>query len=101
MKQRLIQLALAAVALSAPVAVIGVAGAQSTKPAAMCSAGQPVNANAASDAVLLKLPGVGPRILKEIKEYRPYKNVTGFRREIGKYLKGAALEKLVACVYVK
>ena len=100
MKKRLMQLTLATLALTAPLVVVGVANAQSTK-AAVCSVGKPVNANTASDAMLLKLPGVGPRILNEIKEYRPYKNVAVFRRDIGKYLKGAALEKLVACVYVK
>lgn len=100
MNKHLARTALTALALAAPLAV-GLGSAQTAAKSAACSVGAPVNANAATDAQLLKLPGVGPRILKEIKEYRPYKNVAVFRKEIGKYMKGAALDKLVACVYVK
>jgi predicted DNA-binding helix-hairpin-helix protein len=45
----------------------------------------PVNLNTASDADILSIPGVGQRMLREFKEYRPYKNIEQFRREIGKY----------------
>ena len=46
----------------------------------------PVNLNTASDADILSIPGVGQRMLREFKEYRPYKNIEQFRREIGKYV---------------
>lgn len=46
----------------------------------------PVNLNTASDADILSIPGLGPRMLHEFKEYRPYKNIEQFRREIGKYV---------------
>jgi DNA uptake protein ComE-like DNA-binding protein len=46
----------------------------------------PVNLNTASDADILTIPGVGPRMLHEFKEYRPYKSVEQFRREIGKHV---------------
>jgi DNA uptake protein ComE-like DNA-binding protein len=46
----------------------------------------PINLNTASDADILSIPGMGQRMLGEFKEYRPYKAMTQFRREIGKYV---------------
>ena len=46
----------------------------------------PVNLNTASDADILSIPGLGQRMLREFKEYRPYKAIQQFRREIGKYV---------------
>jgi DNA uptake protein ComE-like DNA-binding protein len=46
----------------------------------------PINLNTASDEDILSIPGVGPRLLHEFKEYRPYKSIEQFRREIGKYV---------------
>ena len=46
----------------------------------------PMNLNTASDAALLSIPGLGDRMLREFKEYRPYVAMEQFRREIGKYV---------------
>jgi DNA uptake protein ComE-like DNA-binding protein len=46
----------------------------------------PINLNTASDADILTIPGLGQRMLHEFKEYRPYKEMAQFRREIGKYV---------------
>jgi DNA uptake protein ComE-like DNA-binding protein len=46
----------------------------------------PINLNSASDADILSIPGMGQRMLGEFKEYRPYKAMQQFRREIGKYV---------------
>jgi DNA uptake protein ComE-like DNA-binding protein len=46
----------------------------------------PINLNTASDEDILSIPGIGKRMLHEFKEYRPYKNIEQFRREIGKYV---------------
>ncbi len=46
----------------------------------------PINLNTASDADILSIPGVGPRMLHEFDEYRPYQAIEQFRREIGKYV---------------
>jgi DNA uptake protein ComE-like DNA-binding protein len=46
----------------------------------------PINLNAASDEDMLGIPGMGKRMLHEFKEYRPYKNMEQFRKEIGKYV---------------
>ena len=46
----------------------------------------PIDLNTASDADILTIPGLGSRMLHEFKEYRPYKAIDQFRREIGKYV---------------
>ena len=46
----------------------------------------PINLNTATDAEILTIPGMGNRMLHEFKEYRPYKSIEQFRREIGKYV---------------
>ena len=46
----------------------------------------PINLNTASDEDILSIPGLGNRMLREFKEYRPYPNIEKFRREIGKYV---------------
>jgi predicted DNA-binding helix-hairpin-helix protein len=46
----------------------------------------PINLNTASDADILTIPGMGNRMLREFKEYRPYRSIEQFRREIGKYV---------------
>jgi DNA uptake protein ComE-like DNA-binding protein len=46
----------------------------------------PIDLNTASDADILTIPGLGNRMLREFKEYRPYKTMDQFRREIGKYV---------------
>ena len=59
----------------------------------------PINLNTASDADILSIPGMGQRMLHEFKEYRPYKAIQQFRREIGKYVDDkevARLERYVA-----
>jgi len=58
----------------------------------------PINLNTASDEDILSIPGMGKRMLREFKEYRPYKNIEQFRKEIGKYVdkkEGARLERYV------
>ena len=46
----------------------------------------PIHLNTASDEDILTIPGLGSRMLREFKEYRPYKNIEQFRKEIGKYV---------------
>ena len=46
----------------------------------------PIKLNTASDEDILSIPGLGQRMLHEFKEYRPYRNIEQFRREIGKYV---------------
>jgi DNA uptake protein ComE-like DNA-binding protein len=46
----------------------------------------PLNLNSATDQEILAIPGIGNRMLREFKEYRPYRSMEQFRREIGKYI---------------
>ncbi len=54
----------------------------------------PVKLNTASDEEILTIPGVGPRLLHEFKEYRPYDSIEQFRREIGKYVSEEEVSRL-------
>lgn len=46
----------------------------------------PVNLNTATDEDILTIPGAGPRMVREFKEYRPWKTQAQFEKEIGKYV---------------
>jgi len=54
----------------------------------------PVNLNTATDEHILTIPGIGPKMLHEFKEYRPYQNLDQFRREIGKYVNAKEVARL-------
>jgi DNA uptake protein ComE-like DNA-binding protein len=61
----------------------------------------PMDLNTASDEDLLTIPGLGNRMLREFKEYRPYKGIEQFRREIGKYVKPPEVARLERYIEVK
>jgi DNA uptake protein ComE-like DNA-binding protein len=46
----------------------------------------PVNLNTATDEDILSIPGAGARMVKEFKEYRPWKSKEQFDKEIAKYV---------------
>ena len=54
----------------------------------------PIDLNTATDADILTIPGLGNRMLHEFKEYRPYKSIEQFRREIGKYVDAKEVARL-------
>ena len=54
----------------------------------------PLDLNKASDADLMTIPGLGNRMLREFKEYRPYDGIERFRREIGKYVSKEEVARL-------
>lgn len=60
-----------------------------------------INLNTATDAELMSIPGMGPRMLREFKEYRPYKSIEQFRREIGKYVDKAEVARFEQYVTIK
>ena len=60
----------------------------------------PIRLNTASDEDILSIPGVGRRMLHEFKEYRPYKAIEQFRREIGKYVDDGEVARLERYVTV-
>jgi len=60
-----------------------------------------ININTATDAEILAIPGMGPRMLHEFKEYRPYTSIEQFRREIGKYVDKAEVARLEQYITIK
>lgn len=46
----------------------------------------PVNLNTSTDEDILSIPNAGPRMVREFKEYRPWKSKEQFEKEIGKYV---------------
>ena len=53
-----------------------------------------LNLNTASKEEILLIPGVGNRMLHEFEEYRPYKALALFHREIDKYVDDKELARL-------
>ena len=61
----------------------------------------PIDLNTATDADFMTIPGLGPRMLREFKEYRPYKSIEQFRKEIGKYVDAKEVARLERYVTIK
>lgn len=59
-----------------------------------------LNLNSASDEEILMIPGIGNRMLREFKEYRPYKALAVFKREMGKYVKPEEVDRMAGYVFV-
>ena len=62
---------------------------------------KPIDINAASGEEILLIPGVGRRMRHEFEEYRPYRSVEQFRREIGKYVDRDELARLERYVAIR
>ena len=58
----------------------------------------PMNLNTASAADFMTIPGMTKRMVHEFEEYRPYKNMAQFRREIGKYVDDDEVARLESYV---
>ncbi len=61
----------------------------------------PLELNSASEEDILTIPGVGNRMAHEFEEYRPYKSMNHWRREIGKYVDDKELARLERYVFLK
>jgi DNA uptake protein ComE-like DNA-binding protein len=60
-----------------------------------------IDLNNASDEDILSIPGMGPRMLHEFHEYRPYTSMDQFRREMGKYVDDGEVERLARYVEIR
>lgn len=60
----------------------------------------PVELNTASEEDIKALPGVGNKMAHEFEEYRPYKSMAQFRKEISKYVDDKELSRLERLVYL-
>jgi DNA uptake protein ComE-like DNA-binding protein len=58
----------------------------------------PIALNSASKADILLIPGVDNKMAREFEEYRPYKSMEQFRREIGKYVDEEEVARLESYV---
>ena len=61
----------------------------------------PVELNTSLEDDIKALPGIGKKMTHEFLEYRPYKNLAQFRKEIGKYVDDKELSRLERFVYLK
>lgn len=61
----------------------------------------PVNLNTASDEDILSIPGAGQRMVREFKEYRPWKTQAQFEKEIGKYVGAKEVARLWRYVVIQ
>jgi DNA uptake protein ComE-like DNA-binding protein len=84
-----------------PAATASTTPSASSSTSASAAAIVPVNINTATDAEILAIPGVGPRMLREFKEYRPWTSIAQFRREIGKYVDKAEVARLEKYIVIK
>lgn len=61
----------------------------------------PVNLNTATDEDILSIPGAGNRMVREFKEYRPWKTKEQFEKEIGKYVGAKEVARLWRYVVIE
>lgn len=54
----------------------------------------PVNLNTGTNAQINLIPGMTSRMVREFLEYRPYRDMATFNREIGKYVNAAEVARL-------
>jgi DNA uptake protein ComE-like DNA-binding protein len=59
-----------------------------------------LNLNTATDEQILTIPGVGKRMLHEFQEYRPWKTMEQFYKEIGKYVDDKEVKRLARYVAI-
>lgn len=60
----------------------------------------PINLNTASEEEILLVPGVGKRMAHEFEEYRPYRAIAQWRREMGKYVDDTEVARMEKYVFV-
>ena len=59
---------------------------------------RPINLNTASEAEILLIPRMSKKMAHEFVEYRPYRSIEQFRREIGKYVDDDEVARLESYV---
>ena len=61
----------------------------------------PIDLNTAPRAHIMLIPGMTRRMAHEFEEYRPYKSLAQFDKEIGKYVKPDEVARLRSYVELK
>lgn len=80
--------------------VIGPRVPAAQQPAVYAGVFLPLNLNTATAAEIALIPGMTPRMVHEFEEYRPYRNMTQFNQEIGKYVDATELARLASYVTI-
>lgn len=62
---------------------------------------KPLDLNTATGEEIMLIPGVGPRMRHEFEEYRPYRSMEQFRREIGKYVNAEEVARFERYVMIR
>ena len=62
---------------------------------------KPLDLNTATKEEIMLIPGVGERMQHEFEEYRPYRGIEQFRREIGKYVDEQEVARLERYVTIR
>lgn len=62
---------------------------------------RPLDLNSAKGEEILLIPGVGAKMHHEFEEYRPYRDIAQFRREIGKYVDSTEVARLERYVTIR
>lgn len=60
----------------------------------------PINANASSDDEMRLVPGMGARLLLEVRESRPFSSLASLSNDIGKYLPPADVANLAQYLFI-
>jgi DNA uptake protein ComE-like DNA-binding protein len=60
-----------------------------------------IDLNSASDEAILSIPGIGNRLLREFKEYRPYTAMAQFEREMSKYVDDDEVARMARYVEIR
>ena len=60
-----------------------------------------VNLNTGTPQEIILIPGAGKRMVREFKEYRPWKTKAQFEKEIGKYVNAAEVARLWRFVVIE
>ena len=60
----------------------------------------PLNLNTTNEKDFKMIPGVGDRMAHEFEEYRPYKSIQQFKRQIGKYVDEIEVSRYLSYVFV-
>ena len=78
--------------------VVGPKVAAAQLPAVYAAVFVPINLNTGSSEEFALIPGMSRRMVHEFEEYRPYKDMTQFNREIGKYVDAQEVARLASYV---
>ena len=85
----------------APAPVEAPAPPPPAEPAAAPAEETRLNVNTASeDEFKAKIDGLGEKMAHEFEEYRPYKSITQFRKEMGKYVKADKIAEYEKHIFV-